>query len=177
MPVRRGCVFWVLGPTSAGKTTLASSFARRARAKGIAMLHYDGDDIRNLFGPSLKFSDDDRLRVVKALVFLANHAAESGFDVVVSALTAGQSAREYVLSNISGLRVIYITCSTAQCIKRDPKGLYAKALRGEIDSLIGYNTPYIPPEKYDLLLDTESASVERLVEEMEKFAYTRDPSR
>ena len=157
-----GTVLWLLGPTSAGKTTLATRVVADLREQGVAAILFDGDEIRDFFGSSLGFGGESRLRVVTVLVHLANKAADAGLHVVVAALTAGQDARAYVRANVRNLRIGYVACSIEACARRDPKGLYQKAMRGEIDTLIGYNSEYRPPDCPDLVLDTESHSVEEL---------------
>ena len=82
-----GTVLWLLGPTSAGKTTLATRVVADLRGRGIPAIHFDGDEVRDFFGASLGFGPDSRLRVVSVLVHLANKAADAGLHVVVSALT------------------------------------------------------------------------------------------
>jgi adenylylsulfate kinase len=159
---RPGTVLWLLGPTSAGKTTLAIRVVADMRTHGVPAILFDGDEVRGLFGADLGFGADSRLRVVSALAHLANKAADAGLHVVVAALTAGQDAREYVRANVRNLTIGYVACSVETCAQRDPKGLYGKAMRGEIDTLIGYNSEYRPPDNPDLVLDTEAHSVDEL---------------
>jgi len=157
-----GTVLWLLGPTSAGKTTLATRIVSDLRGRGIPAIHFDGDEVRDFFGDGLGFGPDSRLRVVSVLVHLANKAAGAGLNVVVSALTAGDDARDHVRAHVRNLTVGYVACSIATCAIRDPKGLYRKAMNGEIDTLIGFNGAYRPPEDPDLILDTEAHSVAEL---------------
>ena len=157
-----GTVLWLLGPTSAGKTTLATRVVDELHSHGIPAIHFDGDEVRDFFGSDLGFGAESRLRVVSVLVHLANKAAGAGLNVVVAALTAGEDARAYVRANVRNLTIGYVACSIEACAQRDPKGLYRKAKRGEIDTLIGYNTEYRPPESPDVVLDTESHSVDEL---------------
>ncbi len=159
---RQGSVLWLLGPTSAGKTTLGYRTVAELRKHGVPAILFDGDEVRGWFGADLGFGTDSRLRVVSILVHLANKAAEAGLQVVVAALTAGQEARDHVRANVRNLTIGYVSCSIATCVQRDPKGLYRKAMDGEIDTLIGYNGEYPPPEDPDLVLDTEAQSVDEL---------------
>lgn len=157
-----GSVLWLLGPTSAGKTTLATRVVADLRKNGIPAILFDGDEVRDFFGEGLGFGTGSRLRVVSVLVHLANKAADAGLNVVVAALTAGQDARDYVRENVKNLTLGYVCCSIQGCAQRDPKGLYRRAMRGEIDTLIGYNSAYQPPDDPDLVLDTEVHSLEEL---------------
>lgn len=172
----RGTVLWLMGPTSAGKSTLASHAVAALRMRAVPVIGYDGDEIRDLFGPQLGFSAEDRLRVVEALAHLANRAADAGLHVVASALTAGQEARDHIRANIEHLKIGYVACSIETCARRDPKGLYGKAKRGEIDTLVGYNSVYRAPKKPDLYLDTEQHSLDELVHRIVCFVMEAEPN-
>lgn len=167
--MKSGQVLWLMGPTSSGKTTLATKFVERQRNKGIPVIHFDGDEVRDFFGDSLGFAGEDRLRVVKTLVHLVNKAAEAGVHVVVSALTANDDARRYVAANIANLSIGYVECSIDVCASRDPKGLYARAKNGEIATLVGFNSTYLPPEHPDIILNTENSDVESVVHQIEEY--------
>jgi len=162
-PGQRGTVLWLMGPTSAGKSTLAARAVADLRKMGMPVIGYDGDEVRGLLGTDLAFGADDRLRVVAVLAHLANKAAEAGLHVVVSALTAGQDARDHARRTVGNLKIGYVSCSIDVCARRDPKGLYRKAISGEIDTLVGYNSEYRPPDNPDLVLDTERHAVDELV--------------
>lgn len=150
-----GRVLWILGPTSSGKTTLAECFLEQWRHLGVPTIHYDGDEVREFFGSSHGFEAQDRLRVVRTLTLLANKAAEARMLCIVSALTAHSDARLYIRDNIPSLITGYVNCSIDECARRDPKGLYASAQRGEIDTLIGWSSPYEEPSDPDIVFDTQ----------------------
>ncbi len=88
-----------MGPTSAGKTTIGKLFVEDMRAADIPSIHYDGDEIRSFFGDALGFRPEDRLRAVSTCVHPAITATEAGLNVVVSALTANDDARNYIKEN------------------------------------------------------------------------------
>ena len=125
-------VLWLLGPTSSGKTTIATDLLVSLREKKTPVIHYDGDEIRDLFDESISFSAKDRHRVVSTIVHLANKASDAGLNVIVSALTANNDTRKYVKDRVNKLIIGYVQCSIEECIRRDPKGLYKKAEKGEI---------------------------------------------
>ena len=162
-------VLWLLGPTSSGKTTIATELSENLRMKKIPIIHYDGDEVRDFFGNCLGFSDDERLRVVNTLVYLANKSIDAGLNVVVSALTANKNARKLVRDSFKNLRVGYIKCGIEECIRRDPKGLYSKAQKGEIDTLIGYNEDYCVPRSVDIVLDTEFHSPKEITFQLGRY--------
>ena len=159
-----GFVLWLMGPTSGGKTTIGEHLLERLRAEDAPGMHFDGDEVRNFFGPDLGFEASDRQRVVATLVHLANKASAASVNVIVSALTASEDARRLVLDTVKNLIIVYVKCSIETCAGRDPKGLYAQAKNGEIDTLIGVNSDYLPPDNPDLVIDTEDLSPAEAVE-------------
>lgn len=161
-PSRAGTVLWLMGPTSAGKTTLATCILVRLRQDGIPAVLYDGDEVRDFFGPEFGFGSEQRLRVVSVLAHLANKASEAGLHVVVAALTAGEDARDHIRANVKNLKIGYVRCSVDACARRDPKGLYGRAKKGEISTLIGFNSEYRPPASPDIVLETEAYLVDEL---------------
>lgn len=169
----RKCVLWIMGPTASGKTTVGREVAKILLEKGIPVIHYDGDEVRKFFGPNFGFAKEDRLRVVKTLSHLANKALESELNVVVSALTANDDARSYIMANVQNMILIYLDCSLDKCIERDYKGLYKKAMNGEIQTLAGVNTPYQPLVNPDIVINTEKMTVENsaieLVDHLRKY--------
>lgn len=167
-------VLWLMGPTSSGKTSIAHAFYEKMIAeRNIPILHYDGDEIRDMFGASLGFEKNDRMKVVKTLVHFANKSVRAGIPALVSALTANHDAREYIAHNVDNLIVGYIQCSIETCIRRDPKGLYQKALKGEIDTLPGVNTLYLPPDKFDFIINTEDSDTQQSVDIIENYLRER----
>lgn len=158
-----------MGPTSSGKTTIGEDLNRKLRGKNILTIHYDGDEVRDFFGSDFGFGGHNRLQVVKTLVYLANKAVEAGLNVVVSALTANDDARSYVQSQCCNLITAYIKCSISTCADRDPKGLYKKAQQGEIKTLIGFHTEYLAPSDPDVVVETETASLEKCSEQLIKY--------
>jgi len=155
-----GSVIWLMGMTASGKTTIARKVVEKLKEKNITLMHYDGDEIRDMFGGGHGFSEEDRFRVVKNLAHLANKSAKEGFNVIISALTAHEKARQYVKESIGRPILVFIRCSADECARRDHKGLYKKAKEGKIDTLIGCSTPYPVPSAVDLTVDTEENSID-----------------
>ena len=166
-----GFVLWLMGPTSGGKTTIGEHLLERLRADGAPTMHFDGDEVRAFFGKDLGFDFSDRQRVVATLVHLANKASAAGVNVIVSALTASEDARHLVLETVQNLIIVYIQCSIKTCAERDPKGLYAQAKNGEIDTLIGVNSNYLAPDNPNLIIDTEVLSPTEAVESVIKYLH------
>lgn len=152
--INEGFILWMMGPTSSGKTTLAEALTKALRDNGTKIIHFDGDEVREMLGPALTFESKDRLRVVNTLIYLSNKALEAGVNVVVSALTANPDARACVFGKVKNLIVAHIDCSIEECARRDPKKLYKQAKNGVIDTLIGFNSEYTPPENKAFTINT-----------------------
>ena len=159
-------IFWLMGPTSSGKTTLAKLLYGRLLSANNFSFHFDGDEVRDAFGVNLGFSNNDRLLVVKTLVYAANKGLAAGGNVVVSALTAFDDARLYIKKNLHNSIVIYLRCSISECANRDPKGLYAREKRGEINTLVGASSIYHEPVCPDIILETEESTPEESLQEL-----------
>jgi len=169
MLIKRPYTLWLLGPTSSGKTTIAKHFVHIMRDEGFSILHYDGDEVRDFFGKDFGFSESSRGRVVKVLAFLAKKANDANLNVIISALTAHQSSRDFIKNLIPNLLIGYIDCPIKICAERDPKGLYKKAQNGEIDTLIGYNSEYLVPDNPDIRLNSNKNSVSENTKQLTEF--------
>jgi adenylylsulfate kinase len=169
MPIKRPYTIWLMGPTSSGKSTIAREYVNVLKNNNIPILDYDGDDVRGFFDKDFGFTEDNRGRVVETLAYLVRKANDAGVNAVVSALTAHQSARDYIKNNIPNLLIGYVCCPIDVCASRDPKGLYEMARNGEIDTLIGYNTKYEPPINPNIILDTNTFSVEENAHHLFRF--------
>lgn len=166
---KQGFVIWIMGLTASGKTSIAKRLADKLIEKNMPVNHYDGDEVRESFGPSFGFDEKNRFQVVDRLVTLSNQAISQGKNVIVSAVTAHENAQRHVFQNIKCLITIFLKCSVEECARRDYKGLYKKAKNGEINTLIGFNTTYNIPKKVDLVIDTETKSVEESCEDIMKL--------
>ena len=164
-----------MGPTSGGKTTIAQALMSRIRADtAMAVTCWDGDQVREMLGSTLGFSSDDRLRVVRTLAKLAKLTSDEGVFTIVSALTAHENARQMARSILPNHFVGYIHCPIDTCIARDPKGLYKRAINGEIDTLIGFNDAYVAPEQPDIEIDTSQMSLSESIDSIALFLFQRN---
>ena len=175
--IKKNPVVWIMGPTSSGKTTIAKYLGERFSKSHIDTTLIDGDEIRDLLGDDLGFSQKDRLFVIRNIVHHAKKNATKGSLVVVSALTAHPEARQYIQQKVDNLIVVYLKCSIDECIRRDPKRLYAKALKGKIDTLIGINQPYKDPEPdmVQLTLDTKELSAKQCADRIIQYLISNKP--
>jgi adenylylsulfate kinase len=157
-------VIWLTGPSGAGKTTLAHALEKKLREMGLNVEVLDGDGIRSKLYPDLGFSEKEREMHNRVVVEMAKLLSKNGVVTIVSVIAPYRKWREYARKEIGRFVEIYLRCPLEVRIKRDPKGLYAKALKGEIKGLTGYDGVYEEPENPELTLDTDKMSVEEEVE-------------
>ncbi len=157
-------VIWLTGPSGAGKTILANALAKRFEEMGYGVEVLDGDGIRSKLYPDLGFSKEEREMHNRVVVEMAKLLAKNGVITIVSVIAPYREWREYARKEIGRFVEVYLRCPVEVRIQRDPKGLYAKALRGEIKGLTGLDGEYEEPENPELVLDTDKLSVEEEVE-------------
>lgn len=150
----RGFVVWLTGLSGAGKSTIADALVPELRARGRRVELLDGDVVRTHLSKGLGFSREDRDLNVARIAFVAHLLARNGVVVVVSAISPYRAARAEARQTIGELVEVHVATPLAECIRRDTKGLYARALAGEIPGFTGVNDPYEPPEAPEVAIDT-----------------------
>jgi len=166
---RAGRVLWFTGLPAAGKTTLAEGLAARLRAKGRRAAVLDGDAVRQNLCADLGYTRQDRDENVRRVARIAAALADEGLLVLVALVSPYREARARAeaLIGATRFRLVYVTCSPEVLRVRDPKGLYARALAGEVPQFTGVSDPYEPPERPALVLDTQIESIEACVERLD----------
>lgn len=159
---RAGCVVvWLTGLSGAGKSTVAGIAAERLRDCGARVEVLDGDAVRRVLSPDLGFSRADRDAHVGRLAYVADLLSRNGVVVLVAAISPYRAARDEARALLGDRFVeVHVRASVAACADRDVKGLYARALRGEIPRFTGVSDPYEAPVAPELVLDTERESPE-----------------
>ncbi len=158
---QRGLVVWLCGLSGSGKSTIANAAERVLHQQGRFTTILDGDNLRTGLNSNLGFSDQDRLENIRRISEVAKIFVSQGIITFVSAITPRGELRD-LARGILGKDVfeVYVKASYEACEKRDVKGLYAKAARGEIAHFTGKDGSFEPPSRPDLTLDTETTSIE-----------------
>lgn len=154
-----GFVVWLTGLSGAGKSTITDALAPQLRAAGRKVEILDGDVVRTHLSKGLGFSREDRDLNVARIAFVAHLLARNGVAVIVAAVSPYRAAREDARSLIGDFVEVHVAPPLAECIERDTKGLYRKALAGELQQFTGVSDPYEPPANAELVLDTSKIDV------------------
>jgi adenylylsulfate kinase len=150
---------WLTGLSGSGKSAIAGELTRRLVALGLPVEHLDGDEIRELF-PSTGFARADRDAHVRRVGFLASKLEKHGIFVVASLVSPYAASRDFARRLCRRFVEVYVATPLEECERRDAKGLYARARRGEIPQFTGIDDPYEPPARPELTIDTRAVSVD-----------------
>jgi adenylyl-sulfate kinase len=151
-------VVWLTGLSASGKSTLARLVADELEQRGLLVDRLDGDVVREHLSKGLGFSKADRDTNIERIGWVASRLVRAGAVVVVSAISPYEEARQKarrLIEEHGAFVEVHVATSVEECIRRDPKGLYAKALAGEIADFTGVSDPYEEPSSPELRLDTE----------------------
>ncbi len=164
---RPQCV-WLTGMSASGKSTIANLLDRRLTIEGRHTYLLDGDNVRHGLCRDLGFTEADRVENIRRVAEVARLMVDAGLIVIVAFISPFRSERDYARSLFEpgDFMEVFVDASLETCADRDPKGLYAKALRGEIRNFTGIDSPYERPEDPDLRLDTEELSPEACVDRL-----------
>jgi bifunctional enzyme CysN/CysC len=151
-----GATVWFTGLSGSGKSTVAARVERLLVERGRPAYVLDGDNIRHGLNADLGFSDDDRRENVRRVGEVARLMADAGVVALVPVISPFRDGRRFVRDAhaVAGVRFLEVFVDTPieECERRDPKGLYAKARRGELSGFTGIDSPYEPPESAELVL-------------------------
>jgi len=158
---------WFMGRPAAGKSTLASRVETRLVERGYPIENLDGDDIRSHLHPDLSFSREDRRTNNRRTAYIAGLLNKNEIPVIVGMITpfrdAQKQARE-IIENEGEFVLVYVKCSLEAAEQRDPKGLYDEARDGAVEKFTGVSHPFQPPLHPDVVVDTETDSIDAGVE-------------
>jgi bifunctional enzyme CysN/CysC len=174
----RAVVLWLTGYSGSGKSTIAKALEKRLYDSGCHTILLDGDNLRHGLCGDLGFSEKDRTENIRRVAELAKLLFENGSIIIATFISPLQTQRHFARSLIpqGSFFEIYVRCSLDVCKRRDPKGLYKKALAREIPEFTGVSAPYEEPENPELIIDSDLLSVEQIVEQIFSAAIS-DPSR
>lgn len=156
-------VIWLTGLSGAGKSTIAQILAEKLRKNGLRVEELDGDLIRSIF-PQIGFDRTSRDQHIRRVGYLASRLEKNGVFVIASLISPYQESRDFARSLCKNFIEVHISTPLEECEKRDPKGLYLKARRGEIQNMTGLTDPYEEPTRPELRIDTLNQTPDQCAE-------------
>lgn len=174
-----GFILWFTGLSGAGKSTLSQHIAETAlrRAAGVRVEVLDGDEVRTHLSKGLGFSREDRDINVRRIGFVARLLARNGVIAITAAISPYADIRSEVRAQAEADGVafveVYVSCPVAVLAERDVKGLYKKALAGEITNFTGVSDPYEPPASPEVTVESDRETVEAGAEKVLTFLRAR----
>ena len=155
----QGFTVWFTGMSGAGKSTLAERVTTRLREAGAKVELLDGDVVRTHLSKGLGFSKEDRDTNIRRIGFVCELLARNGVIAVVAAISPYRAVREEVRERIGRFVEVYMHCPVEVLAERDVKGLYKKALAGEIGQFTGITDPYEPPNRPEVTVDSGTDAI------------------
>lgn len=172
--MQEGFCMWFTGLPCSGKTTVADALADRLRKLNVRVERLDGDIVRKSLTRDLGFSKRDRDLNIERVTFVAKLLSRNGVATLVTFVSPYIKARDNARKECTNFVEVLVDASVDECERRDVKGMYAKARKGEIKDFTGVDDPYEPPPNPELILYTEQESLEESVERcLEKLAELR----
>ncbi len=173
---QKGFTVWFTGLSGAGKTTIADAIEPLLRERGITKLEkLDGDVVRTHLSKGLGFSKEDRDTNIRRIGWVAEVLTRNGVCVLASAISPYREIRDEVKTNIGNFVEVHVHCSIEELTRRDVKGLYEKAIKGEIKNFTGVSDPYEEPVNPEIFVDSEKEeladSVAKVMAKLEGLGY------
>jgi adenylyl-sulfate kinase len=157
----KGCVVWFTGLSAAGKSTIAVEVEKKLFEMGCHVFLLDGDNVRHGLNKNLGFSPEDREENIRRVAEVSKLFHDTGMICLSAFISPYRKDRLMARSLLEAGRFVevFVQASIETCAKRDPKGLYRKAMAGEIKDFTGISAPYEEPDHAELILETEKLSV------------------
>jgi adenylyl-sulfate kinase len=172
---QKGVTVWFTGMSGAGKTALALPLERELRSRGLKVERLDGDIVRKSLTRDLGFSKEDRDKNIERVTFVAKLLTRNGVAVLCSFISPYRKVRAKVREEVGNFVEVYCHAPLEVLVERDVKGLYKKAIAGEIENFTGISDPYEAPENPDVTIDSSAEtigdSVAKILRKLEELGY------
>lgn len=170
-PINPGFTCWLTGLSGAGKSTIAIELSKAFNILSIPCEVLDGDVIRKHLSSDLGFSPKDRETNVLRVGYLCSLLNKHGINTIVALISPFNATRDKLRQSLDKFIEIYVDCPLEECIQRDPKGLYKRALSGEIPEFTGISSPYESPLNPDIILKTCQEDISQSVEKVLDYLH------
>jgi adenylyl-sulfate kinase len=172
---QQGFVLWFTGLSGAGKTTLAKPIEQELKRRGLKVERLDGDIVRQSLTRDLGFSKEDRDKNIERVTFVSKLLSRNGVAVLASFISPYRAVRQKVREETTNFIEVYVEVPLEEAVKRDVKGLYLKAMNGEIENFTGVSDPYEEPLDPEIRvpthLETVEESVQRILTYLEEQSF------
>ncbi len=159
----KACTIWFTGLPCSGKSTIANRVAEILKNKGYKVEQLDGDVTRKYLSKGLGFTKEDRDENIRRVGFVAKLLTRNGVFVTAAFVSPYREIRDEIRKEIGNFVEVYVKCPVEVCIERDVKGMYKKALKGEIKNFTGIDDPYEEPLNPEVIVETDKETVEESV--------------
>ncbi len=174
----KGFTVWFTGLSGAGKSTIADELTKQLLASGKKVEVLDGDVVRTNLSKGLGFSKEDRDINIRRIGFVSKLLSRNGVVAIAAAISPYREVRDEVRSEVGDFVEVYVECPLGELQRRDVKGLYAKAISGEIKNFTGISDPYEEPLNPEVVVHTETEEVEesaaKIMEKLKGMGYLSD---
>ena len=164
--MHEGFTLWFTGMSGAGKSTISERIYERLKQSGAKAELLDGDAVRTHLSKGLGFSKEDRDTNIRRIGFVCELLSRNGVIAIAAAISPYREVRDEVRSRITNFVEVYVHCPVEVLAERDVKGLYKKAMAGEIGAFTGVSDPYEPPENPEITIDSSRETVDASVEKV-----------
>lgn len=172
---QKGVTVWFTGMSGSGKTALAVPLQEELGRRGLRVERLDGDIVRQSLTRDLGFTKEDRDKNIERVTFVAKLLTRNGVAVLCSFISPYRAVRAKVKEEVGNFVEVYCYAPLEALIERDVKGLYKKALAGEIKNFTGVSDPYEPPTNPDVMIDSSTETVEeslaKILRRLEELGY------
>lgn len=170
-----GCTIWFTGLSGSGKSTVSLLVEEELRRRGQKVELLDGDVVRTHLSKGLGFSKEDRDTNIKRIAFVCDLLTRNDVIAIAAAISPYKEIRDYAREQIGAFVEVFVDCPLDVCISRDVKGLYEKAIAGEVKNFTGVSDPYEEPASPEVVLRTDEESPEesasRVIKRLEELGY------
>ena len=175
--VHAGTVYWITGLAGSGKTTVGKLFYQKLKSIKPNIIYLDGDDLRMVFGKSAGFTSAERLKLAKSYGHLCKLLADQGINVVCTTISMFWEVHAWNRKHMHHYKEIYLRVPTDVLVERDQKNMYSKALRGEIEHVMGINMPFEEPRSADVIIDNDGTTTPEYIVEFLLKNYIKQVGR
>jgi len=171
---RQGFTLWFTGLPCSGKTTVAILVEKKMQQNGCRVERLDGDVVRQSLARDLGFSKEDRDKNIERVTFVAKLLSRNGIATIVSFVSPYREKRDQARRETINFIEVYVKCPLELCEKRDTKGMYQKARRGEILNFTGISDPYEEPLNPEIVLETDKETPEQSADRVINYLVNKE---